>query len=262
MRTTVLKLLNTKNNLNNICLSSDFLSPAGIGGFSLPRASLLQRAEAGEGLTSDDAIRTSGGVSAGGHDLRDPSRHTWRRDADPSHTDNIWSAQRETKRSAQTTHHEDDWHSAGEEGWLASAPEQREQRWEKLAMWPSSIHGLRWHVSAPLAHLASISGEHTSNVTVSCLPSPGLMSPNTAAVTFLWKKRVPDTCFPPELTVHSRREQFIRLTAVKKRRNEEAKEPDTPGGTFPKSVGGSYIKCFSKGRAFQKIERRPIRFFF
>lgn len=76
-------------------------SPAGIGGFSLPRASLLQRAEAGEGLTPDDAVRTSGGVSAGGHDLRDPSRHTWRRDADPSHADDIRSAQRETLRLVQ-----------------------------------------------------------------------------------------------------------------------------------------------------------------
>lgn len=86
MRTTVLELLNTKNNLyNNICLSLNFFSPAVF--CFLPRTSLLQRAEAGEGLTPDDAIGTSGGVSAGGHDLRDPSRHTWRRDADPSHTD-------------------------------------------------------------------------------------------------------------------------------------------------------------------------------
>lgn len=88
MTTTVLKLLNSKNNLYNICLSLNFFPPAGIGGFFLPRASLLQRAEAGEGLTPDDAVRTSGGVSAGGHDLRDASRHTWRGDADPSHTDN------------------------------------------------------------------------------------------------------------------------------------------------------------------------------
>lgn len=107
MRTTLLKVLNTKNNLyNNICLSLKFPPQQVIGAFFLPRASLLQRAEAGEGLTPDDAIRTSGGVSAGGHDLRDPSRHTWRRDADPSHRGNIRSAQRET--SAKTTHREDD----------------------------------------------------------------------------------------------------------------------------------------------------------
>lgn len=48
--------------LNNICTSS-------------PRAALLQRAEAGEGLAPDDAVGASGGVSAGRHDLRDPRRH-------------------------------------------------------------------------------------------------------------------------------------------------------------------------------------------
>lgn len=60
-------------------------------GFYSPRASLLQRAEAGEGLTPDYAIGSSGGVSAGRHDLGDAGRHTWGRDShtDPSHTDSL-----------------------------------------------------------------------------------------------------------------------------------------------------------------------------
>lgn len=119
-RRELLNVLNTKNNLYNICLSLKNFSPAGIGGFFLPRASLLQRAEAGEGLTPDDAVRTSGGVSAGGHDLRDPRRHTWRRDAETQirHIQTTYEAlsERDFTISAKITRHKDDRHSAGEEG--------------------------------------------------------------------------------------------------------------------------------------------------
>lgn len=78
--------------------------------FYSPRASLLQCAEAGEGLTPDYAIRSSGGVSAGRHDLGNTGRHTWEKDsnADPSHTDPLTMFKHPVKDSwaGSAIHHE------------------------------------------------------------------------------------------------------------------------------------------------------------
>lgn len=184
--------------------------------FYSPRASLLQRAEAGEGLTPDYAIRSAGGVSAGRHDLGNAGRHTWGKDsnADPSHTDPLTIFEHPVKDSGSGSaiHHE----------WnkrvfflLTSNCVNRELITVQRALYNTTTWGLCWWgTSCGRALFTASTYVDSSGWQINQLQTYlecysfrfaflKLLSQSRTLVTFLWVLRVLTTYFPPELRAYA-----------------------------------------------------------